>query len=94
MRTKPAPGDAPRLTPMELKVLRIMCSPECLLEKEMPDQLGIALSTFKTHREHLYAKMGVHDRLNLMQRAVQLGLVPCFCSAANGHATPGAEAGP
>lgn len=53
MRTKPAPGDAPRLTPMELKVLRLMCDHRCLLEKAMPEELGISLSTFKTHRERV-----------------------------------------
>jgi DNA-binding CsgD family transcriptional regulator len=88
MRTKPAAGEAPRLTPMEMKVLRLMCDCRCLLEKAMPGELGISLSTFKTHREHLYAKLGVHDRLELMHCAVQLRLVPCFCQVASEPVPP------
>lgn len=93
MGTKPAAGEAPRLTPMELKVLRLMCDSRCLLEKAMPEELGISLSTFKTHREHLYAKLGVHDRLELMHRAVRWGLVPCFCRSTSAVAPHHAPAG-
>ena len=69
----------PYLTPREKEVLLLLCSAECLLEKEMPEALGKSLSTFKTHREKLYEKMCVDTRPKLIAQAVRLGMVPCYC---------------
>ena len=67
----------PFLTEREDQVLRLMCDERCLLEKVMPDLLGITYKTFHTHREHLYQKMGVHSRFELFMKAVRLGLIEC-----------------
>ena len=60
-------------------MLLLMCSPECLLEKQMPDRLGMSLSTFKTRKQDLFLKFKVHSRLELILKAVQWGLVVCYC---------------
>ena len=79
--TQPPPP-MPHLTGMEMKVMLLLCRDDCLLEKEMPEELGISMSTFKTHREHLYAKCKVHSREELIVKAIRWHLVPCYC----GHA--------
>ncbi len=70
---------APHLGPREWDVLVLLCRADCLLEKMMPAELGISLSTFKTHKEKLYAKFGVDTRHKLIVKAVESGLVPCYC---------------
>ena len=86
----PPPSEAPRLTGRELDVLRLMCRSDCLLEKEMPVQLGMQLCTFKTHKESLYRKFGVHSRLQLLEKAMRLRVVGCHCCGQ----LPGREARP
>ena len=71
-----------------MDVLLLMCSPECLLEKQMPDRLAMSLSTFKSHKEEVYRKCKVNKRLQLIMKAVQWGLVKCYCG---GHASPGMQ---
>lgn len=70
---------APYLTPMENEVLLLLCSADCLLEKEMPEAMNKSLSTFKTHKEKLYDKMRVDTRQKLIAEAVRLGMVLCYC---------------
>ncbi len=71
---------AARLTDRELDVVRIMCDPAFLLEKEMPDELGMSLSTFKTHREHVYETLRVRSRPQLWWVSVLSGLITCPCA--------------
>lgn len=71
----------PHLTVREMEVVVLLCSAECLLEKEMPDRLGMSLSTFKTHKEHVFAKCHVNSRLQLMHKAVHWRWVVCACGA-------------
>lgn len=76
----PALDPIPHVPPRELEVLRVMCHPECWLEKEVPKRMGVSLSTFKTHREKVFKKCKVCSRLQLIVKAVCWQLVDCFCS--------------
>lgn len=80
-RPQPTNEPIPHFTEMEWKVLLILCREDCLLEKEIPDELDISLSTFKTHKEHLFAKCRVHSRQELIVKAMRWHLVPCYCGA-------------
>ena len=62
------------LTPTELKVLRLIadgCS-----NREITEQLVIALDTVKRHTSHIYGKLNVRSRTQAIVRARQLGLIP------------------
>ena len=69
----------PHLTERELAVLRLMCDPNCYLEKAMPEILGMKPKTFETHRYNLYKALKVRSRPQLYIAAVRYGLVPCPC---------------
>lgn len=43
-------------------------------DKEIRDELGIALGTVRTHIERIYARLGVHDRLQLAVKVLLLAL--------------------
>jgi len=84
LTTTPMPSDrrsekVPHLTPREMEVLLLLCRADCLLEKEMLDVLHMSLSTFKTHKEHLFALLGVDSRQKLIAEAVRLGMALCYC---------------
>jgi LuxR family maltose regulon positive regulatory protein len=62
------------LSSRELDVLRYLGS-----ELDGPDiarELGVALSTVRTHTQHIYAKLGVTNRRAAVRRAHQLHLFP------------------
>jgi DNA-binding CsgD family transcriptional regulator len=73
------PDPVPHFTPKEFQVLRLMCDAECLLEKQMPEVLGMSLSTFKTHKERVYRKCQVPGRQQLVVKAIRWKLVECYC---------------
>jgi len=81
MDDPPALGPVPHFPPRELEVLRLMCHPACWLEKQMPAILGMALGTFKRHKEKVYWKCKVRSRHELIVKAVQWRLVGCYCTA-------------
>lgn len=58
----------------ELEVLYLIN--EGLTNQEIADQLVIAVSTVKTHINHLYGKFGVRSRTQVLATARQLGLLP------------------
>jgi DNA-binding NarL/FixJ family response regulator len=60
------------LTPREQKVLR--CVFEGLSNKEMAYQLGVSLSSVKATLQHLFDKMGVRTRGQLVLRAIERSL--------------------
>ena len=66
-RTSPA-----RLSPRELDVLRLVA--EGLSNAEVGRRMFLATSTVKTHLEHAFEKLGVHDRTAAVARAKDLGL--------------------
>jgi DNA-binding NarL/FixJ family response regulator len=63
-----------RLTPRELEVLRLVA--EGLDNRVIGRRLGITRSTVKHHLEAVYAKLGVHGRMEAVREGVRRGLVP------------------
>ena len=82
--TKPAlppAGPRPLLDPLsksELRVLRYL--PTHLPAREIAGELSVSTSTVKTHMRNLYAKLGVHSRVQAVESARALGLL-----APSGH---------
>jgi LuxR family maltose regulon positive regulatory protein len=61
------------LTERELEVLRLLRSP--LPQHEIAAQLYISIHTVRSHVRHIYAKLGVHARIEAVARAEELGLL-------------------
>jgi LuxR family maltose regulon positive regulatory protein len=61
------------LSKRELEVLRLLSS--SLTGPQIADELYISLGTFQTHTKSIYGKLGVHNRLEAIQRAKELKLV-------------------
>jgi two-component system response regulator NreC len=62
-----------RLTEREREVLQLVT--EGKTNKDIADLLVLSIKTVKVHRAHIMEKLGVHDRTDLVKRAVRLGLV-------------------
>jgi PAS domain S-box-containing protein len=61
------------LTEREVEVLRLAA--EGLSGPGIAEQLGLSLSTVRTHFEHIYEKLGVGDRAAAVARALRTGLI-------------------
>jgi LuxR family maltose regulon positive regulatory protein len=61
------------LTEREVEVLRLLQT--SLTTPEIAGELGIAPSTVRTFVKNVYGKLGVHRRLDAIDRAVELGLL-------------------
>jgi LuxR family transcriptional regulator, maltose regulon positive regulatory protein len=57
----------------ELEVLRLLAS--SLSGPQIADELFISLGTFQTHTKSIYGKLGVHNRLEAIERAKVLKLL-------------------
>ncbi|MEE9216372.1 MAG: LuxR C-terminal-related transcriptional regulator, partial [Anaerolineales bacterium] len=71
-----APGVEPLaepLTPRELQVLRLMAAG--LKNREVAEELVVALGTVKTHINGIYGKLEVNNRVKALSRARELGLL-------------------
>jgi DNA-binding NarL/FixJ family response regulator len=68
----PEPSTSARLSPREQKVLR--CVFEGLSNKEMAHQLGVSQSSVKATLQHLFDKMGVRTRGQLVRIAIERSL--------------------
>jgi LuxR family maltose regulon positive regulatory protein len=78
-------GEAEELTPpatqsfveplsrRELEVLRLIVAG--LSNPEIAEELVVAVSTVKSHVNHIYGKLGVKNRVQVADRARSLGLV-------------------
>ena len=62
-----------RLTEREREVLQLVA--EGKTNKDIADLLVLSIKTVKVHRAHIMEKLGVHDRMDLVKRAVRMGLV-------------------
>lgn len=69
----PDEGPAPRLTPRELSLLRLLPLP--LNIDELAARLFVSASTVKWHRANLYRKLGVRHRQEAVEVAVGQGLL-------------------
>jgi len=65
-------SDATRLSPREQNVLRCVC--EGLTNKEMAFRLGVSQSSVKATLQHLFDKMGVRTRGQLVRIAIERSL--------------------
>ena len=61
------------LSERELEVLQLVA--QGLSNREISDQLFLALSTVKGHNRHIYGKLQVQRRTEAVARARELGLV-------------------
>lgn len=68
-------ADPPRepLTAREEGVLRLVS--QGMTNQEIADHLVLSLNTVKTHRLHVYQKLGLHTRAELVAYALQRGLL-------------------
>ncbi len=75
MSGAPAPSDDPydSLTERERQVLKLVA--EGRSNKEVAAFLDISLKTAMTHREHVMAKLGLHNRTDLTRFALRRGLI-------------------
>ena len=69
-----APGDEDGigLTTREAEVLSLLA--EGLTNREIGARLFISVKTVGAHMAHIYAKLGVHSRVEAASRARQLGV--------------------
>jgi len=67
------PGLDEQLTDSETRVLRYL--PTHLTAPEIAAELWLSVNTVSTHTRHLYAKLGVHNRHEAVDRARALGLL-------------------
>jgi DNA-binding NarL/FixJ family response regulator len=64
---------ANRLTPREAEVLQLVA--EGFANKQMATKLGISIKTVEKHREHLMAKLNIHDTAGLTRYAIAAGVI-------------------
>jgi LuxR family maltose regulon positive regulatory protein len=69
----PGRGLDEQLTDSETRVLRYL--PTHLTGPEIAAELWLSVNTVSTHTRHLYAKLGVHNRHQAVDRARALGLL-------------------
>jgi LuxR family maltose regulon positive regulatory protein len=68
------PGLVEPLSPRELEVLELLAAGRS--NREIADQLVVALDTVKKHVSHILDKLGAGNRTQAVARARELGLVP------------------
>lgn len=62
------------LTPRECEILAALASGQS--NKELARSLDVAPDTVKTHLSRIYAKLGVSRRVQAIEKARALGLIP------------------
>ena len=61
------------LSSSELRVLRYL--PTNLTRPEIASELNVSIHTVNTHINHIYSKLGAHDRSSAVRRARELRLL-------------------
>ncbi|MCC6822747.1 MAG: response regulator transcription factor [Verrucomicrobiota bacterium] len=72
-RSAVSPRPAASLTSRELEVLQLIA--EGKANKETATELGISVKTVQRHREHLMAKLNLHDTAGLTRYAIGAGVI-------------------
>lgn len=62
------------LTIRERQVLQLIA--EGKTNRQIAQELGVALKTVDTHRSHLMRKLDIHDQTSLVKYAIKRGIVP------------------
>jgi len=62
-----------KLTARECEVLQLVA--EGSANKQIATQLGISIKTVEKHREHLMAKLNIHDTAGLTRYAISAGVI-------------------
>ena len=65
--------EAAQLTSREMEVLQLIA--EGNANKETAAELGIGMKTVEKHREHLMAKLDIHDTAGLTRYAISTGVI-------------------
>ena len=68
-----AVNDAPALTDRESEILRLIAAGNSL--PEIAKELFLAVTTVKTHVQHVYEKLGVSDRAAAVAEAMRRRLI-------------------
>jgi LuxR family maltose regulon positive regulatory protein len=68
------PGIIEPLSERELEVLRLIAAG--LSNRQIADELWLALGTVKKHTNNIYGKLSVRNRVQAIMRARELGLLP------------------
>jgi DNA-binding NarL/FixJ family response regulator len=63
----------PVLSPRELEVLQL--SATGFARRQIAEQIEVSEATVKTHFEHIFEKLGVHDRASAVAEALRQGLI-------------------
>ena len=61
------------LTPREIEIIRL--SAEGLTAAEIAARTFLSVHTVNTHRQHIYAKMGVKNVADMLRKAGELGIL-------------------
>jgi PAS domain S-box-containing protein len=64
---------APALSARELQVLQL--SATGYARRQIAEEIELSEATIKTHMEHIYKKLGVHDRASAVAEALRQGLI-------------------
>lgn len=67
------------LTDRELEYIKLVCRFPQPTVPEMAELMGLSPKTVETHRAKAFHKLGVASPLELLHKAVVLGLVKCPC---------------
>jgi LuxR family maltose regulon positive regulatory protein len=62
------------LSERELEVLRLLAGG--LSNREIAERLYLSLNTLKAHTANIYSKLGAHSRMQAVNRAKALGVLP------------------
>lgn len=68
-----SPAQFDGLTPREREVLSLIA--EGNTNQEIASRLYISIKTVQTHRAHIFEKLGLHDRTELVRYAIRKGLI-------------------
>ena len=62
-----------RLSPREIEVLQLIA--EGKVNKQVAAELGVTFKTVDKHRQHLMAKLNIHDTAGLTRYAISAGII-------------------
>ena len=70
---RPPPSSYAQLTPREVQVLKLIA--EGSANKQIAAELDISIKTVEKHRQHLMAKLDLHDTAGVTRYAISAGVV-------------------